>query len=123
MSGSPLEVNKLTYKIYKYLSKKGWKMVGNDDRFIRLQPSALLKTDIKSIVLPIENNGTDFYRLIKEVIALVQTIYKNDDFSSLIDLNEKLKYRFTKNWIQPEEESKIAKIHKNDVYIPNHLRN
>jgi hypothetical protein len=117
-----MEVNKLTYKIYKFLIKKGWSYKDkNDDKFIHILPSERLGFNKGfELRLPIYNKSKDYYLYIRNILEFLETIYgsKLPELQSLIDLNEKLKQRFTKQWILPENKSRIEQINKFDIFIP-----
>jgi hypothetical protein len=117
-----MEVNKLTYKIYKFLDKRGWQLKNKEDtRFIFLIPNEQVGLpDGFELKLPISNKSNDFYEYSNKVLLLLSEIYQKNDkeISELIDLNEKLKKRFTKQWIIHETKSQIKKIGKFDIYIP-----
>lgn len=117
-----MEVNNLTYKIYSFLKKKGWNHNRrHDSKYIYLIPERNLGfPDEFELKLAISNKSKDFYSFTKRIIDLLEEVYPNNlnDIRKIIELNEKLKHRFTSQWIIPEEKSRIAKISKYDIYIP-----
>ena len=117
-----MEVNYLTYKIYKYLKKKKWKYTGkSDSKFIFLVPNEKSGLQLGfELKLPISNKSTDFYFYTKNVLKFISELYpiKDKELDKLFVLNDHLKNRFSKKWIIPEYNSRIEKIKKSEFYIP-----
>lgn len=122
-----MEVNTLTFKVYKYLEKKGWKFEGeHDDKFIIVSPSKKdgFPKGFKLFV-PIDNKSIDFGAYMEKVINFIQSNYphNNKEFEKIELLNNRLKNRFNskKHWIEPEFDSQIEKIDKYFPYFPNQV--
>jgi hypothetical protein len=118
-----MEVNKLTYRVYKFLTiKKGWTYQGKyDNKYIFLIPSSDLGfPQAFELKLPISNKSKDFYTYMKNILDLLSTIYdsKIKEIKKFNTLNENLKHRYTDEWIIPETKSKIETISTFDVYVP-----
>lgn len=117
-----MEVTRLTYLLYKFLIKKGW--IYNympDNKFIILLPPQDLGLSANfKLRLPIKNNSKDFYPYFKDILSFIKNIYPRNykRLSDMDILNEKLKHRFSNQWILPENKSRINKIDKFDIYIP-----
>ena|SRR5436190_11564737 len=116
-----MEVNNLSYKLYRYLIKNEWSNKGeyNEKFFFLISERYNLK-----IALPIKSKSKDFYIYMKGVLDLVSSLYPKDDIklNRLKLLNENLKKRFEKEWIIREYRSQIPKIDIAKVYIPKKLK-
>lgn len=120
--GTSMEVNKLTYSIYKYLKKRKWKYSGKtDSKYIYLIPNEIygLQKDFE-IKLPISNKSNDFYSYVQDVLLFISNLSptKDKDLDKLFELNDRLKHRFNKKWIIPEETSRIEKMNSTEIYLP-----
>lgn len=116
-----MEVNNLTYRIYQFLTKKSWVYIGkNDSKFIYLTPNEVVGLPKGfELKLPINNKSKDFYNYMSNILEFIKDLYSdNEKINKFVELNEKLKHRFTNQWILPEEKSKIHKMDKFDVFIP-----
>lgn len=121
-----MEVNKLSFKLYKFLIKQDWLYKGEGDKiFFYLSPSPSLQLNEGfKLALPIHSKTKDFYRYMKSILDFLNENNLGDkkQLHKLIELNENLKNRFLKEWIIPEHKSKIPKINQFDVYIPRRLK-
>lgn len=119
-----MEVNNLTFKIYKYLKERDWSIAASDNaKFIVLVPPIEdgFSENLK-LKLPVENKSREFGSYMDGIINFVGQSYpnKNRHFNEIVTLNANLKYRYSQklNWIQPENKSKIEKASKFQPYFP-----
>ncbi|MDC6362994.1 MULTISPECIES: hypothetical protein [Flavobacteriaceae] len=117
-----MEVNRLTYKIYKYLIRHNWSYDGHwENQFIYMIPPVSDGFPEKfKLKLPISNKSKDFGIFMDDIISFLQDNYNTHLIIEFKNLNDKLKNRFKakSKWIEPEYKSKIEAVNKFHPYFP-----